>query len=160
METTKYSFEDLLKQIMQQANEGYRMNAKLWGQGFIVGKHPAMPGEKAVIVVNSHKQIDTLDDLRNFTRAVHSAVRMTSAEVAAVVVELPIAVIESAEEAAFPLPSVVLYVDQKFGGIRLWIAPKMGDSLVFRDFGNAHPATNFLPHLIPTEAYGPVAAEA
>lgn len=56
-----------------------------------------------------------------------------------------------------PEPSVLLYVDQRYGGTRVLLAPLRGDTLVFRDFGTAHPLITFLPHLFSVASYHHIA---
>ncbi len=56
-----------------------------------------------------------------------------------------------------PEPSVLLYIDQRYGGTRVLLAPLRGDILVFRDFGIAHPLITFLPHLFSVASYHPIA---
>jgi hypothetical protein len=160
----KFTFESLLADLMQKANESYKGNKKLVGSAYLLGTKrpvPSPPGEeapKAVLnIVHATPPVDTLEGLRRFSTAIGAVVRIVDAHVAAAVIELPVAVLDAADQVAQPVPSIIIYVDQKFGGLRVWVAPKEGENLIFRDLGNAHPATNFLPHLIPAEAYGPMA---
>lgn len=159
---TKFSVENLLSQLMQQANHNYKEKQKLCGSGFVLGNSPVPASVggtdgRALSVIHASRPVESLEDLRRFSTTVTALVQTLEATLAAVVVELPVAVVDHSEQAAAPIPSVIIYLDQKYGGLHVWVAPKEGEDLVFRDLGNAHPSTNFLPNLIPAEVYGPMA---
>lgn len=162
----KFTFENLLSQLMRGADVSYQSKQKLRGSGYILGDRPPtleppdVEKKRSLTVVHASETVETLEDLRRFSASINGMVRILNAEVAAVIVELSIAIIDPPAKTAAAVPSVIIYVDQKFGGVRMWVAPKEGEHLVFRDLGNAHPSTSFLPHLIPAEAYGPAMAEA
>lgn len=160
--TKKFTVEELLQQLMQGADKNYREGVKMLGTGFVVGakritkgvEQPADEGTSCG-VINASMPVDSLDDLRRFSTAIRAAVKMSEATYAGVLCELVIALDEKPAEA-----SVVLYLDQKFAGMRVWVAPKTGEHLTFRDLGVAHPTTSFLPSLFPTDIYGPSIADA
>jgi hypothetical protein len=160
--TEMFTIEGLVSQFMRGADDNYRQKIKMHGVGFVVGPRPlnaAEPAEEQMQnrcnLMQAAIPIDTLESLRRFAGSVRMAVKMSDGFVAGVLCELSIKL-----DDAPPCDNVVLYIDQKYGGMRVYVAPKIGEHLVFRDLGVAHPAANFLPTLIPTEAYGPTVVEA
>lgn len=160
----KFTVEELLQQLMQGADKNYRDRVDMRGMGFIIGtkkftKVPDPPVEEeprtSCGIINASQPIDSLDDLRRFAVAVRAGVKMSDGTVAGILCELDISL-----NGAPPEKSIVLYMDQKYGGMRVYVAPKSGEHLLFRDLGVAHPATSFLPSLIPVELYGPTIADA
>jgi len=158
----KFTVEELLQQLMQGADKNYREQVKMLGTGFVVGTKKMTATEdsseeprSSCGIINAANPIDSLDDLRRFAVAVRAGVKLSEGTVAGILCELDIALND-----APPERSVVLYMDQKYGGMRVYIAPKTGEHLLFRDLGVAHPATSFLPSLIPVEVYGPTISDA
>jgi hypothetical protein len=158
----KFTVEELLQQLMQGADKNYREQVKMLGTGFVVGtkkitKEAEPEGEPRTScgIINAAHPIDSLDDLRRFAVAVRAGVKMSDGTVAGILCELDIALNDGP-----PARSVVLYMDQKYGGMRIYVAPKSGEHLLFRDLGVAHPTTSFLPSLIPVESYGPAISDA
>ncbi len=148
--TQKLNVDDLLSRLMQGADLNYRQKIKMEGAAFIMGPHLEKPA-----LITSTRPITSLDSLRRFAASIRKAVRQTGGSAAGVLCELNISLDEEPPE-----PSVLLYCDQKFANMRVFVAPKKGDSLVFRDLGIVRLVEHFLPNLIPIEAYGPVVAEA
>lgn len=147
---TKPNVDELLPHLMQSADINYQQKLKLTGTGFVAGGRLPAP-----VLLAPPRAVDTLEGLNRFAIAVRELVKNMGAEVAGMLCELSVSIDKSPPE-----PSVVLYVDQKFGGVRVFVAPKQGEHLVFRDLGVARPWANFLPALIPIEAYGSFVAEA
>lgn len=156
-----FSVEELLTQFMHGADENYRQKIKMLGTGFVVATKSIVPKKEGNTVgpscgiISASQPVHSLDDLRRFAVAIRAAVRLSEATAAGVLCELVIKL-----DDADPQEMVVLYLDQKYGGLRVYLAPKVGEHLVFRNMGDAHPSVTFLPTLIPTEAYGPSSAEA
>jgi len=154
---SNFSLEDLLRQVMQGADDTYRQQAAFDGLGFVVGKSlvTSDEGRQTCGLVPAMAKVTTLPRLRRFAASVRKAARLAEAQTAGILCELPISI--DGEE---PEATVVLYVDQMYSGMKVYIARKTGEHLTFRDLGVAHPGVNFLPSLIPIESYGPIVAEA
>lgn len=145
--TQKFSVDDLLSRLMQSADLNYRQKIKMEGTAFVVGTDS--------VIITASRPITSLASLRRFAASVRKAVRQAEGSVAGVLCELDISLDQGPPE-----QTVLLYVDQKFAGMKVFVAPKRGDALTFRNLGTVHPASHFLPHLIPIDAYGPITAEA
>lgn len=154
---SNFSLEDLLRQVMQGADDTYRQQAAFDGLGFVIGKSlvTSDDGKQTCGLIPAMSKITTLPKLRRFAASVRKAVRVAEAQTAGILCELPLSL-----DGEIPEATVVLYVDQKYSGMKVYIAKKTGEHLKFRDLGVAHPGMNFLPSLIPIESYGPIVAEA
>lgn len=152
-----FSIEDFLRQVMKGADDTYRQKDPISGMGFVVGEKSLVSDEarRTCALLPVTKPITSLSQLRRFAAVVRKAVKASEAQTAGVLCELPVSL-----DGSEPEVSILLYVDHKYGGMRVYIAPKAGEHLLFRDLGVANPGMNFLPSLIPIESYGAVVAEA
>lgn len=150
----KYSLEGLLQQLMQNANRMYITEGAVRGMGFVVG---AVPGTevKRCAIIYPEESVGTPDGLNRFAVRLRRAVQSMKALEAGVMCTMEAAIDGGPREM-----SVVLYADQKFGGMRLLVAPLRGAELVFRDMGIAHPVISFLPALFTADAYPTAVSEA
>jgi hypothetical protein len=157
------SYNELLQRLMLNMNERHQAKLEAGGVGYVLpnrevyGFHKRPGGPAQLLEVHARPPVHDLEGLRRFTTALRALVHSTEAEFAAVGVELPLAIAEKGDECPEPTPAVVVYADFKYGGMRVWVAPKADGDLVFRDMGIAHPSANFFPHLIPAEAYNAAA---
>lgn len=149
-----YTTEGLLQQLMQGADKNYRAGVPNTGLGFLVS--PPTDGQKGSCgIVHPALPLTSMPRLRRFTVLLREQMRRDNFREAGVLCELSVSMDE-----APPEPMVVIYLDQKYAGMRIFVAPRRGDHLVFRDLGTAHPATNFFPALFTAESYGAPKAEA
>jgi hypothetical protein len=146
-----YTLPNLLKQVTESAQEQHRNKEPVKAYGFVVGMHPSS-GKKGAGIVYPAGGVHTLEDLERFAERLHPLVRRMEATVAGVICTLEVSV-----DGSPPRPTVMLYADQKLGGMRVLLAPLGGEDLVFQDFGTAHPLTNFFPQLFTPEHYPPTA---
>ncbi len=150
-----YSLDGMIRQMMDNANNYYKQKAPIPAVGFIVGQHPEDPSRRRCGVIHADFGIDDTAGLVRFAGTLRGLLPHLDACDAGIMCELNISVDKQPAE-----PSAVIYVDQKYGGMRVMVAPLTGEDLVFRDFGAAHPTINFFPGLFTAAAYGPAHAEA
>lgn len=147
----KYSVDGLIRQLMKGANENYVAGIQSPGLGFVVSK-PKDGGIRKCGFIHASTPLEALPRMRKFAAVVRSAMKFTDCDEAGILCDLHISM-----EGAIPEPTVVLYVDQRFAGMRVFVAPRRGENLVFRDMGTAHPTNNFFPPLFTPEHYGEMA---
>lgn len=144
---------ELVQQFMLDANTKHLENRTLQSVGFVV--YPDN-GKTACNFLYAPRAIRTLDALRRFGVALRSFNKSLGGTHAGVVCSVPIS-----SDGRPPVESVVIYVDQKLGGLHVWTATKVADSpLLFRDHGHAFPGTSVFPELFTAESYEPSGIEA
>lgn len=153
--TDKYTVSGFIQQLMQGANENYKMGIPSNGFGFVVHAPRAKDENRVCRLIRAGAPLITMPRLRRFTSVIRAAMRVEECTEAGVLCELAISLDEAPAE-----KMIVLYVDQRLAGMRVFVAPQRGEDLVFRDLGTAYPSTNFFPPLFTAEAYGPPLAEA
>lgn len=147
----KMTVSELIQKFMLEANEHHVEGRHVQSFGFVV--FPEGSGKTGCSFLHAGRPVKTPEALRRFAVAVRALTKNIDGSVAGIVCDLAVSL-----EGATPSPSILIYVDQKFGGLRVWIAPKVEGALVFRDMGDAHPGTNhLLPQLFSPESYGPAA---
>lgn len=154
--TDKYTVSSFLQQLMQGADENYRTKTPFMGVGFVVSAPRATDDRRVCGFIRASAPVATMPRLRRFTAVVRDAMKKaTTCTEAGVLCELDISLDQGSPECM-----VVLYLDQRYAGMRVFVAPKCGEHLVFRDLGTAFPTTNFFPPLFTAEAYGTSQADA
>lgn len=154
--TDKYTVSSFIQQLMQGADENYRAGTPSPGVGFVVSAPRPTDERRVCGLIHATAPVATMPRLRRFTVLIRTAMKQAaSCMEAGVLCELAISMDESPPECM-----VVLYIDQRYAGMRVFVAPKRGEHLVFRDLGTAYPSTNFFPPLFTAEAYGSSQADA
>lgn len=149
----KMTVSEMIQSFMLEANESHLNGNNTMSFGFIV--FPEGSSKTGCSFLHAGRPVRTPAALRRFAVAMRALVKSADASVAGILCDLAVSFGGSE-----PRPSTLIYVDQKFGGLRVWVAPKAEGALVFRDMGNAHPGTDLLPQLFTADSYGPVGAEA
>lgn len=144
----KLTVLEVVQQLMLEANVNHVSGRNVQSLGFVV--FPDTDGKTGCSFVTAGRVVRTPDALRRFSVAVRALNKRLSGTVAGIVCSLDVKL-----DGADPVPSVLIYTDQKFGGVRVWVAPMKAGPLVFRDMGTAYPGTTLLPELFTPEAYGP-----
>jgi len=155
MQDNIYSLDGLIRQMMDDANDYYKKNTAIPGVGFLAARHPENPMRCRCGTLQAGPEAEGTEGLARFARTMRAMAYNLGAIDAGILWQLNISV-----DKQHPEPSAVIYVDQKYGGMRVLVAPLSGDNLVFKDFGTAHPTINFFPGLFTAESYGPAQAEA
>lgn len=148
-----FSIDEFLRQVMKGADDIAQKDA-LPGLGFVIGP---VKGDKKIIcqMITPATKVTTLPQLRRFAASLRRVTMSSNSVAAGVLCEVPLSL-----DGAAPEPTILLYVDQKYESMRVYLSKREGEHLLFRDMGSAHPKMNFLPNLIPIESYGPIKAEA
>lgn len=156
MDNKKITVESLIQRLMLEADAAHLTGRGVKSSGFVVFQENGEEPKTGCAFLYPSRSVRTLEALRRFSASVRTLVKSKSATCAGVVCDLPIAL-----DSPPPVQSVVIYLDQQFSGMRVYIAPQLpGDHLVFRDLGVAHPSTNFFPPLFGADFYGPALTEA
>lgn len=155
METyKKMTVNDLVQQFMLEADSRHMESRNAQSTGFVI--YPQGDGKTGCNFIYAGRVIRTLDALRRFGVAVRDMVKHYKGTHAGIMCDVPISL-----NGAQHQDSVVIYVDQKYGGLRVWTATKSpGSHLLFQDHGNAFPGTSLFPELFTAESYGPAETEA
>lgn len=144
----KMTVLELVQTFMLEANDHHVHGRNVQSFGFVV--FPEDEGKTGCSFLHAGRPIQTPDALRRFSVALRALNKRLNGNVAGIVCNLSISL-----DKAEPKRSVLIYTDQKFGGVRVWVAPQVSGDLIFRDMGNAYPGTSLLPELFTPDAYGP-----
>lgn len=154
----KLELEDIVEKFTQIARSSTESTP---GVGFAFTPDRGQ-GRKMILMYPSQK-IETLEKVKEFSTTIKAVTNSYDVDIAGLMAEIPMKVGMPDQDLAERdlVPSVLLYIDQKYGDVKLWAAAKEdGAELSFVELGTPTVISNILPSLFPMESYGVPVAEA